>query len=208
MADFSALFAEKNLIDRMWFLDFGTWPGIIVPAGANILRAHGVGGGGQSNGGDVYSAQVGGGAAFARVTTACTPGEALSVQVGERGQSSAAGDTIVTRTTGAVVLLKAVRGAPGAAGLAANCVGDVKRSGLGPVPFTQRGTLRHSGHDLDDQYSLGFGGRAAGYQVGASNGGGGAVNVAYPGTQGDFYCYPGHGKACLEFFSEDPGYGP
>lgn len=204
MADFSALFAERNLIDRIWFLNYGTFNGVLVPAGAGIIRAHGLGAGGLYSGGGF---QIGGGGAFARTTTTCTPGEALSVKVGQRASNGAAGDSSVTRTTGSVVLMKAVSGTASAGGASASCVGDVKRSGGGPAPYNGTGPVRHSGHDLDDTYSLGFGGRGAGYYVGATNGGGGASNVLNEPANGRMETPPGHGKVCLEFFKSDPGYG-
>lgn len=205
MADFSSLFAQRNLIDRVWFLNYGTINGVLVPAGAGIIRAHTLGAGGNYAGGGF---QIGGGGAFARVTTACTPGEALSVKVGKRASNGAAGDSSVTRTTGSVVLVKAVSGTASAGGLAASCIGDVTRSGGAPAPYNGVGPTRHSGHDLDDTYSLGFGGRGAGYSVGASNGGGGCSNVSNPPASDRMVSPPGHGKVCLEFFKSDPGYGP
>lgn len=204
MADFSALFSERNLIDRVWFLNYGTFAGILVPAGAGIIRAHALGAGGNYAGGGF---QIGGGGAFARVTTTCTPAEALSVKVGQRGSNGAAGDSSVTRTTGSVVLVKAVSGTASAGGASASCIGDVKRSGGDPAPYNSFGRLRHSGHDLDDTYSLGFGGRGAGYNIGASNGGGGCSNVSNPPAAETMGTPPGHGKVCLEFFKVDPGYG-
>lgn len=204
MADFSALFAERNLIDRIWFLNYGTFNGVLVPAGAGIIRAHALGAGGLYSGGGY---QIGGGGAFARTTTTCTPTEALSVKVGYRGSNNTTGDSSVTRTTGSVVLVKAVSGTASAGGASASCIGDIKRSGGAPAPYSNTGPTRHSGHDLDDTYSLGFGGRGAGYGVGASNGGGGCDNVFASGLPDRLGTAPGHGKVCLEFFKSDPGYG-
>lgn len=205
------LHKSRNLISRTFY---GT-PGvqtITAPAGAGIIRASAVGAGAWRTN------NFGGGAAFARVKTTCTPAEQFQIQVGDIAHTldtgDSAGDSVVTRVTGTVVILKAVRAIGAAGGLSTSCVGDTKRSGSSTGGTTIGGT---SGGDDGDTFALGFGGRGY-YQdrfsqkfLAAAPGGGGAK--AYPVYQSfdgsyviPFNLPPGNGRVCIEFFKTDPGY--
>lgn len=229
MALWTDLFPTPGLVKRTWYVTPGSGIAIVVPAGATAMRASMVGGGGMGVGASRF---CGDGAAFARTKlTGLSAGAAFTLQIG-RAQpvsgvsvvaSSALEDSILTRNSDSAVICKAARGADTGPGLVANCVGDVKRagsagvdgngypSGVGSYP---RGGAS-AGDDADVQ-ALGFGGPGA---IGISSGQ--SQRAAYPGAGGcTFYVgfdssnssyysarlLPGDGRACIEFFTMDPGY--
>lgn len=230
MTTFTELFSAADHVKRLWFrsttLNAATVSNITIPAGAKCAIISGVGAGGWKTSSD----KPGGGAAFARTKlTDLVTGEQFTVQVGSTKFSldagSSQGDSIVTRVSGATVVMKAVRGTGtltgnlGQPGLASNCVGDTKRDGLsgtytkgvafpylynGPDDTIIKGGV--SGGDLNDIYSLGFGTRGArwGRWPAAGPGGGGIHNI-----QIDYATFssiePGAGLVCIDLFTKDPG---
>lgn len=213
MSAYSSLFRDQKLLSRVYFdlptLNIGAPASIIVPSGATVMRASGVGAGGMRTG------SHGGSAAYARMKGAVTAGETLTVQTGNSGGNLdanvwALGDTVVKRVTGNVTLLKAARGQGFAAGSSADCIGDVKRSGQ--YVLNQLNGLPAAGDDEDD-YGVGIG-NGHGWQnqvITPSRGGSGAYNVQiFKNFEATYIIYqsfyPGHGHACLEFFKSDPGY--
>lgn len=203
MTLWSDIYKSRSLITRTFY---GT-PGvqtITAPDAAAIIRVSLVGAGGWASGG------FGGGSAFARVKTTCAPGDQFSLQVGDTahslGAGDASGDSLLKTTPGNVVLVKAERGKGTGPGLSANCVGDVKRSGAaagGSVGGAAAG-------DDADPFPLGFGGRGGRSMLGPVPGGGGGKDyVEYAGGGGYQLLWttvPGNGRACVEFFTQDPGY--
>lgn len=202
----STLFPGDLLISRLvygWQAD----PYLIVaPNNATIIRVSMVGGGARFAG-----------AAFARVTAACAAAEQFSLDIGNRAINSAATaeDTTLTRVTGSVLIGRAKGAGPNSIGQASGCVGDVKRSGaLGSSPATGGA----SGGDDADTYPLGYGG--LGSFDGGQNGNDG--RAPYPGAGGSYeWNYStgmggaplintipaAPGRATVEFFITDPGYG-
>jgi hypothetical protein len=163
---------------------------------------------------------MGGGAAFARTKlTNIVDSDTFSYQVGNPKFSfdagSSQGDSIVTRVTGSVVVNKAARGTGviysgqqyiGTPGVAANCIGDIKRDGnVGSLALLQGGM---SGGDLDDPHSYGFGGRGArvGRYPAAGPGGGGIHYIGYDDAGHTKAFYPGAGLICFDFWTKDPGW--
>ncbi len=199
------IFNRRHLISRLYYKVPGT-VGIVVPLSSAYARFSAVGAGGYPTG------SWGAGAAFARTKCPVTPGESINLQVGDIAGTAtdpglASGDSIVTRVTGSVVLCKADRARAGTPGSAANCIGDVKRSGL--AGFNAGGT---AAGDEGDPFELGFGGRGAAQLVGSNTGGGQAVHGG--GGQRDHdigygvieFLTAGYGMICAEFFDIDPGY--
>jgi hypothetical protein len=218
----SDLFAQRHLISRTYYFTRGV-TNITVPAKSAYARLSAVGAGGWI----ISTGAFGGGAAFARKKTTVTPGETLAVQVGSILHSESAGDalgdSIVTRVSGSVVLMKAARGTGTGPGLASSSTGDVKRDGSPGVTIFPSGggglsTASHGGAsagDDADTFPLGFGGRGAigditGNRRGAARGGGGAYRFVFytdGGGGGSSWTFPpGDGLVCVEFFDQDPGY--
>lgn len=204
MTLWSDLYASKELISRAFYGTPGTQT-ITAPDKAAFIRASMVGAGGWASGG------FGGGAAFARVKTACAPGDQFVLQVGDvahsLGAGDAAGNSQLKTTPGNVVLVKAERGKGTGPGLAVNSTGNVKRDGSAAPGGNVGGAA--AGDDADP-FPLGFGGRGAQSLLGPVPGGGGAQNyVEYAGSGGYqvlWTAVPGGGRACVEFFTQDPGY--
>jgi hypothetical protein len=214
---FTELFAPPASIRRHWFrsttVNAATISSLAVPQGAKCAIFSAVGAGGWKNG----SAIPGGGAAFARTKLInLTAGETFTIQVGSTKFSidagTSAGDSIITRDTGAVVVCKAARGTGtlvgglGQAGLVADCVGDIKRAGSQGVNTFSQIQGGASGGDDGDLYCLGFGGRGArmGRYPAAAHGGGGIYTVLYDAFSSKPF-QPGAGLICVEFFTKDPG---
>jgi hypothetical protein len=199
----SDLYSARHLIDRQFYGTPGSTT-ITAPAKAAFIRVSLVGAGGWANGG------FGGGAAFARVKTTCAPGDQFSLQIGDTahtlGAGDASGDSLLKTTPGNVVLVKAERGKGTGPGLAANSTGDIKRDGSA-AGVSQGGAC--AGDDADP-VPLGFGGRGGKSLMGPVPGGGGGKNyVEYAGSGGFQFLWtivPGNGRACVEFFDQDPGY--
>ena len=209
MTLWSELFRVRHLLSRTFYSAPGTQV-IVAPDKAAIIRASLSAAGGWANGG------FGAGAAFARVKAVCAPGDQFSIQVGDiahsLGAGDALGDSILTKLPSNTVLAKAARGGGGnSPGLAANCVGDTKRSGANPGNTAPDGSMAGglSAGDDADPYPLSFGGRGASHRIAAAPGGGGAKNyVEYQngGYQQIWTLCPGNGLICVEFFDQDPGY--
>jgi hypothetical protein len=214
---FSDLYPNRDLISRQFFTNPGT-TNIVAPAGAAFIRVSAVGAGGFTAFGAGTGFRFGGGAAFARTLTACAAGDHYDVQVGDIAHTSGAGDALgdskVTKVVGGAVIVNADRGRGTGApnkGLAANCVGDVKRDGSDGGAFGPGGS---SAGDDADLIQLGFGGPG----IGRSAAEGGAREPAsYPGAGGASSVFvelgesysglvPGNGMVCVEFFKTNPGY--
>lgn len=207
MSLWSDLYPTRHLILRQYFSTPGVST-VYAPTNAAVLRISGVGAGGWA------TAAFGGGAAFARSKlVGITALARFTVQVGDvahsLGAGDALGDTIVTRYADSVVVLSAQRGGA-TPGQASGSIGnDVTRDGSA---FTGAGTSRRGGAaagDDGENQALGFGGRGGSLFLGPVRGGGGAKTiVAY--QRGAFTVttsiVPGAGLACLEWFSQDPGY--
>ena len=219
MTSWTDLHARRQLLSQKWYGAPGVQV-ITAPAGAAYIRASAVGAGGWDTGHTgapgVDGGSPGWGAAFARVKAACTPGEQFSLQVGDvlhtMGAGTTAGDTTLTRVTGGAVILKAERGKATAAGLAANSIGDTKRSGSAPSGAGTAAIGGASGGDDADTFPLGFGGRGGQRFLSAARGGGGINDMlvyhAFPGGL-DYVLYlkilPGNGLMCVQFFNQNPG---
>lgn len=213
MTLYSDLYLERHLISRLVEDRPGNYP-IVAPATETglqlFMRVSLNGGGGLAPG----IPGAGAGAAFARRKLLVTPGDAFTLQIGAAGNDTAAGDSILTKTDGGIVICKADRGRPGSPGLLENCVGDVKRSGTGGsvVGGYQRGGS--SAGDDDDPMPLGMGGRGARQgatgqtTLGPLHGGGGIRYYAYisGGYNIPWQLFPGAGRGVVEFFDQDPGY--
>lgn len=220
MTTYTDLYSSRNLLFRQFFPTPGVYALEAVP-GAGIVRASCVGAGGvYDNAGSPVTKLFGGGAAFAKVKTTCTPGEDFSVQVGDPAHSVGAGDALgdskLIRVTGTVTLLSADRGRGTTTpnkGLASNSVGDTKRDGNDSASLVGGA----SGSDTADAYSLGFGGRGARYMgvltgltryPAAGPGGGGGLGMLVDELPTGVYWsyFAGSGLVCVEFFRTDPGY--
>jgi hypothetical protein len=214
---YTTLFYTKHLISRTFYYAPGAQD-ITVPPGAAFVRISGVGAGAW---GVSALGNWGGGAAFSRMKTTCTPGETFHLQVGDTAHTlgvvnDSAGDTSCIRATGSVVLMRADRARNSSPyyGQAANSVGDVKRDGAAPLytgPPTPIGYGQggDAAGDDADTYPLGFGGRGAmhGGIWQAARGGGGGYQISLPQPTGQTANYAaGNGLLCLEFFDQDPGY--
>jgi hypothetical protein len=220
----SELFPDPGLVLRRWYQGqsnaggVSTLPApvaIITPAKATLLRVSmvGAGGSGMNNlGGN----GAGCGAAFARTKVSSAPGDAFTLQVGRAVEDNSAyfpaQHSLLTRNSDSVVICKAVGGntstAPGAA---ADCIGDVKRSGgVGQVssyPFYGGAAAGDEG----DMGALGFGGDGARAQYSVANdarspnpGGGGVWRPLNSEVSDNIAAGPG--LVCIEFFNLDPGY--
>lgn len=227
MTLWSELFGDENLVSRRAYVVPGVQD-ITVPAGATVMRVSMVGAGGATGtgGGGSDNAVFGGGAAFAHYKGSVTPGETLSVQVGDPAHTlgsvnvngDALGDSKLTRVTGAVVLCKADRGRgtnSNSKGLASNSIGTITRDGVNG----NNRTGGASGSDDADPYPLGVGGAGAtaGFygvlqHITAGPGGGGCQLYAlYVAEGGSGYTVTNRAKAgkglvVIEFFRTDPGY--
>lgn len=214
MTSWTDLHQRRRLISQVYY---GT-PGvqtITAPARAAFIRVSMVGAGGGRS--DYTAGNLGRGAAFARVKTACAPSDQFSLQIGDHAHAmdagDALGDSICTKVTGSVVICKAIRGTAAAPGLASGCVGDVKRNGSG-INFNGLGGA--SGTDETDTYGLGFGGGETG--LGGGNGGASNIAAGPGGGGGQYIAYQsggyvwvgvtpnGDGLICVQFFASDPGY--
>jgi len=222
---YTELYSAAESLGRVWFnsktLGVATaYNGIAAPVGAKCAIISGVGAGGWLE----NSSVPGGGAAFAKTKLSdIQAGELFSVQVGTPtwtlGTGAVQGDTVVTRVTGNDVVCRAVRGSGiivntslivngGAPGLDADCVGTIKRSGKHGNSISGVLIGGESGGDAEDIYSLGFGGRGArvGRFPAAGWGGGGIHRVVYDPAGSTSIFFAGAGRACIEWFTKDPGY--
>lgn len=233
MTSYSETYDEKFLISRVSYATQGVGVAVVAPPGASVIRVSLVGAGGwgdnRSNGSG--GPRWGGGAAFAKRKTTCSPGEGFTLQIGDTfysrsTQDTSLADTIVVRNTGSVVIAKADRGrgfSTGAGrGLAANSIGDVVRDGeLALEHFFQYDTDTGnafsgyggaSGSDLGDNYGVGVGGLRNKIRLGGCEGSGGLLaGVYYIGNNGTpqyqtTEVSPGAGRCVVEFFTADPGY--
>lgn len=201
----SDLFPGRLLISRTIYpYQAGAYT-ITAPAGAAFIRAS-LGGGG---------AHLAGGA-FARVKAAATPGETFNLVVGNCATASpagAAGNTVLTRNTGSVIICRADGAESGVAGSVAGSIGDVTRAGtVGNTTLSGS-----SGGDDADPYPLGYGGFGA-YMDHAGDaaqgnrwlapywGAGGLLSVVSTDAGAVNDIWPGQGRATIEFFRADPGY--
>ncbi len=121
----------KIVLRRTWSASAAVSVTETVPTGAAFAVWRGVGPGG---GGTTYSG--GGNGAYARAKVTVTAGETFTVAMPARSSGTPSADTTVTRVTGSAVVLKAAKGTVGIdsnatnnSGQAANCIGDVTRSG-------------------------------------------------------------------------------
>ena len=212
MTLWSDIFPGRQILERHWFRNPGTFS-VTAPPRATHIRASANGAGGWS----IDTNRAGPGGAFARTKTICAPGEVFNVQVGGHSDRNnrasdigVAGDSFVKRASTLEVIVYADRGRNnGAPGQASNCVGDVTRSGQ---PGGSSSTDGASAGDESDLYQLGFGGRSnaggVGGPYGPAPGGGGRVLVywQYGGGYFEMAQAPGTGLVCVEFFEGDPGY--
>jgi hypothetical protein len=218
---------QSHLLKRSVFKASGATT-VTAPAGSKIIRASAIGAGGYYTGTNLQ--QYGGGAAFARMTTTCSAAEVFNVQVGNvlntNGDGSALGDSFLQRASNSATILLADRGRTnlgtgegsssggvGAKGLAANCIGDIKRDGVAGTS-TSGGA---SGTDATDTYGFGIGGAQGANIAEQSSGqmafhGGGGMSHRFITTDGTgtaiyTHAYAGGGIVIVEFFDADPGYG-
>lgn len=201
MTLWSDLFHTRHLLSRTFYHLPGSQT-ITAPAGTAFIRASAVGAGGWRTG------QWGHGAAFARVKQVASPGAQYVVQVGNQANSldggSSLGDSFVQKVSGSVTILLAQRGLSTSPGLAANCTGDVTRTGTAWAGGQQAGG---SAGDDADPFPLGFGGRGGMVTLAPAPGGGGGKNIiAIPGYGNTWTVPGGSGRVCVEFFDQDPGY--
>lgn len=227
MTTWTELFSGAKSLGRIWFpsnnLGSATvYNGIAVPVGAKCGIISAVGAGGWRS--SFPTLAPGGGAAFARTKlNDLVAGELFNVQVGTPYWSYDAGtaqaDTIITRVTGNEVVCKAARGTGilintstivngGTPGKAVDCIGDIKRDGKPGNAINNVYIGGESGGDKGDKYSLGFGGRGArmGRFPAAGWGGGGIDGIVYDPAGNNTRFFAGAGRACIEWFSKDPGY--
>lgn len=207
-----------KLTGRTWFKASGTAT-TVAPAGSRIIRVSAIGAGGYHTG---SVGVLGGGAAFARSTRPCTPGESFNIQVGNvlntAGNGTELGDSWVKRASDSSVIVYADRGRTGAGltqkGLAVNCIGDVTRDGF----IASSGINGASGSDANDRYGFGIGGRGGyvegsiyvgvGYNTGQAPLYGGGGCYYYPVESGNYgQSLAGGGVVVIEFYDADPGYG-
>lgn len=227
MTTYTELYSEAKSLRRQWFLATSTvgatmYNNIVVPVGATCGIISAVGAGGWRNNQNT----PGGGGAFARKKLSdLVAGELFNIQVGStRGSLDAGnsgGDSIATRLGSSTVVCKAARGTGivfngiadgvtivdgGTPGLAADCIGDIKRSGKYGNSTGWEGGF--SGGDLDLDYSLGFGGRGSkhGRYPAAGWGGGGIHRFVYDNDGHIKSYYPGAGRVCIDWFTKDPGF--
>lgn len=222
------LFPDELLISRVFYNEPGEFP-VTAPEGATRVRVSMVGAGGRPANNEYGT---GGGAAFARKKAPCTPGETFTVRVGNPANTAVAGDeygnSLFRRGTSGEILCLAERGkghtqSP-SYGRASASIGDVTRDGSPPVSHApppslagrQTGNGGAAGSDLNDDFSLGIGGRGQSYTLSAYFGGGGWAQVAacdldletsslaVNSVYGTSKC--GTGQVCVEFFRADPGY--
>lgn len=182
------------LVGRRYVDGPATNVAVTAPAGAKFVRAGVVGAGGYRTAGGAGSNIWGGGGAYAFDAEACEPGDIFTVQAGNSFNDTTLGDSWVKRPGGSI-LVYADRGRPnGTGGLIANSTGTVVRAGSAG---TSSGGGR-SGSDDGDPFPMGLGGKGADRSYAAFWGGGGR-GVDWPYNAGD-------GRACLEFYSINPGF--
>lgn len=193
---------EAQLLGRM----FKKLPGqytITVPASVAFVRAHALGCGGQGD-------QWGGSGAYARAIVSVTPGEALTVQVGDCSTASTPGDSWVKRGDGSIIVYADRGRGDGDRGQALLSTGDVTRDGQNGVV---NGTSSHGGDmainasDMDPVFGQGRGAdfnstRSGDYGCGGLR----EVQTLY-GTFVGYVAFPaGTGLICLEWFNANPHY--
>lgn len=211
MAGYADTYPEGAvLIARKFFKEPGTFD-FAVPASSTFVRASAVGVGGQGDG-------YGGGAAFARSRVLVTPGENLKIRVGNPSTDNANGDSYVRRNDNITNIVYAERGrggvssgTNGAAGLAANSIGDIRRDGAERIAPNQGGAAATDASDYGAIIMGPIQGNPS--QVVVSPGSGGyrfywlRSDGSWPGNPNGYLAYnAGLGEVCLEFFNTDPGF--
>jgi hypothetical protein len=215
---YTELFSPPENISRKFYRNINpsgmTTGTITVPPGAKCLIISSVGAGGWA----LNNPRLGGGAAFARTKlNDLLSTDTFTYQIGNpkfsQDVGNSQGDTTVTRVLSATMINKAARGTGtangdglGIPGLAADCIGDIKRDGLvGNISLKQAGM---SGGDLNDPHTYGFGGRGArvGRYPSAGPGGGGIGRAVYDGAGNQKTFFPGGGLLCFDFWTKDPGW--
>lgn len=207
----STIFPGRRLISRVVYPHQAGAYTITAPASAAFIRASLVGGGAHLAG-----------AAFARTKAVATPGETFNLVVGNCATvyNGAAGNTVLTRNTGSVIICRADGAEAGVAGTVAGSIGDTTRAGtVGSAAGAFKFAGQSGGDDLDP-YPLGYGGGGAYLEatsvadsgnrwLAAYWGAGGLLNTTgYVNADGPIAVniWPGQGRATVEFFSSDPGY--
>lgn len=196
--------AGQTLLARRIFDRAGTFTDV-APAGTTSATVRCIGPGGPGG-----SPQGGGGGAFAKDTLPCSPSTTITIVV----QNPVFGEVNSTTVTVGPYTVKAVGASNGDGGIAANCVGSVRRSGGtgGVYPNagqpgiqggpggnsgtngsgTQIGGGGGSGGDRGDSDAAIFGGRGGGGLSGQAPG--------YGGGEGAFFG-PAWGAAVIEYWS-------
>lgn len=190
MIRWSELFPdESDLILRKFYKDAGQFT-LAAAAGADYFRVSMVGVGGQGE-------HPGGSGAFSHRKAKTYPGEVFQIQVGQCGTGMTAGDSWMRRSaTGEMVCYAdRGRGTGGVQGSAANCIGDIRRSGVASVS---------SGSDAGDMARLGFGGRYGVSRTRAPGPGGGGQAGNFPAL---VLIPAGQGMVAVEWYGGDPGDG-
>lgn len=226
------LHPKLALVARNWYVTPGSGIAIVAPAGATILRVSMVGGGGSA---EILHCGHGAAFARKKLTVTPAQAFTLQVGRGQRPNGSPLGadggtavalQSILTRNSDSAVICRAMNGSDAGPGLASGCVGDVTRSGSSGVdgPGFQAGgggwrsgpTGGASAGDDADVQALGFGGPGAVSDQQGQNhrapypGGGGVQFSQFYDTHtlltSQAYIPAGAGRACLEWFTKDPGY--
>lgn len=202
MTTWTSLFPdEATLIGRKFFKIPGAATHT-VPAGAKYVRAMALGCGGQ---GDHW----GGGGAFASDVVSVTPGDILKIQVGDVSTASVNGDSWVKRPDGTQIAYADRGRGNGVRGVAANCIGSIKRDGF---PGSDAGgTGGASATDATGVAGLVPTGRGTTYAGtrAAGYGGGGHLLAVFDevGNFVKYVAYPaGGGLVVLEYYDANPNF--
>lgn len=194
---------EAQLLGRV----FKKLPGqytITVPAGVGFVRAHALGCGGQGD-------QWGGSAAYARAIVAVTPGDALTVQVGDCSTASTPGDSWVKRQDGTIIVYADRGRGDGDRGQALLSTGDVTRDGQNgnqiTAPSAGGGAVTADQNDTDPVIGQGRGADFSQTRSGDYGCGGHLIAQTLYGNFEGFVADPaGTGLICLEWFNANPNY--
>lgn len=203
MTTWTSLFPdEAQLLGRV----FKKLPGqftVTVPAGVAFMRAHALGCGGQGD-------QWGGSGAYARAIVAVTPGEALTVQVGDCSTASTPGDSWVKRNDGTVIVYADRGRGDGDRGQALLSTGDVTRDGQDGnqnAGFEAGGALTADQNDYDPVFGQGRGAEYTKTRSGDYGCGGHRFPQTLNGNFVGYVSWPaGTGIVCLEWFNANPNY--
>ncbi len=215
---YTDVYGQARVISTHWFTGnnpaVSNWAAkynytLAVPSGANAVIIKAVGAGGWRQSSSWVDAAGCGAALGITKLTDIVKDEVFNIQVGTTGGSqgvgSAAGDSIVTRVTGNIVVCKGARGRDTVAGSVADSVGNIARRAGIVAPNSQRGG--DSGSDINDIMSHGFKGVGArvGRDPAAGYGGGGMYEYPYD-TYGNTRSFlPGGGRVMLQFWTKDMG---